>query len=414
VTNLALYTDHGQLITWIAPPSNPFTWAFSLAIGDGTRCYYARAVQADGDHSLTAPVWTERPVASLQANNDGPTVLGQPTTLTATIAAGSSVTYTWAPGDGTRSSGSVLVHTYPAPGVYTAVVTASNSISLLTATTAVQVDQAVVGLAATNDSPTALGGPTYLTATTTAGSRVLYTWGLGDGTRGSGSTLMHIYTAPGVYTAIVTASNSVSLLTTTTAVTVEEVIAGLAAMNDGPSALGQPTMVAAAITAGSSVTYTWDLGDGTRGSGSTLVHIYTAPGVYTAAVTASNSISLLTAATVVQVDEAIAGLTAVNDGPSVLGRSTVFTATVISGTRVAYTWAFGDGSPGEVGPIVSHTYAASGVYTAVVTARNPVGSIWTTTRVVIESPVRFAVYIPLVVRGAPLRRPCPANRSLSY
>ncbi|MBN1484377.1 MAG: CehA/McbA family metallohydrolase, partial [Chloroflexia bacterium] len=105
VSALELYTNDGVLVTWIAPPSNPFTWSFALASGSGSRYYYARAVQADGDHSLTAPVWTESPVTGLQAANDGPTSLGQPTTLTATISNGSSVSYTWDLGDGTQGSG---------------------------------------------------------------------------------------------------------------------------------------------------------------------------------------------------------------------------------------------------------------------------------------------------------------------
>ena len=46
----------------------------------------------------------------------------------------------------------------------------------------------------------------------------------------------------------------------------------------------------ATITAGSNVAYSWDLGDGTSGSGAMLTHTYAAAGVYTAVVTASNSI----------------------------------------------------------------------------------------------------------------------------
>lgn len=68
---------------------------------------------------------------------------------------------------------------YPvaAVGIYTAVVTASNSLGLVTATTTVVVEKAVAGLHAANDSPTTLGRPTALTATVTAGTHVLYTLG---------------------------------------------------------------------------------------------------------------------------------------------------------------------------------------------------------------------------------------------
>jgi len=81
----------------------------------------------------------EQAIAGLVATNDSPTLLGDLTTLTATITAGSNVSYTWSFGDDTTGSGAVVTHTYPAVGVYTAVVTASNSVSVLTATTTVTV-----------------------------------------------------------------------------------------------------------------------------------------------------------------------------------------------------------------------------------------------------------------------------------
>ncbi|MGD8623433.1 MAG: FG-GAP-like repeat-containing protein [Anaerolineae bacterium] len=83
----------------------------------------------------------EEPIMGLRAYNDSPTALGNVTTLTATITAGSNVTYTWTLGDGAPGSDAVLTHTYPALGVYTAVVTATNSVSILTATTRVTIVQ---------------------------------------------------------------------------------------------------------------------------------------------------------------------------------------------------------------------------------------------------------------------------------
>ena len=78
-------------------------------------------------------------VAGLAASNDSPTWLGEPTTFTATVTAGSNVTYTWAFGDGDLGNGAVVTHTYPATGIYTAVVTASNDYNAITATTTVSV-----------------------------------------------------------------------------------------------------------------------------------------------------------------------------------------------------------------------------------------------------------------------------------
>jgi hypothetical protein len=73
----------------------------------------------------------------------------------------------------------VVSHTYPATGVYTALVTASDSVSELTATTVITItDVPIAGLTATNDCPTMLGGVTTLSATVESGSNVSYAWKL--------------------------------------------------------------------------------------------------------------------------------------------------------------------------------------------------------------------------------------------
>jgi len=246
----------------------------------------------------------DEPVAGLSAANDSPTALGQPTHLTATIAAGSNVVYAWALGDGTTGAGPLLAHTYAAAGTYTALVTASNAVSAITATTVVTVEETITGLVAANDSPTALGQPTYLTATVAAGSNVIYAWTLGDGATGAGPTLSHTYLAAGTYTALVIASNAVSAITATTVVTVEETIAGLAAANDSPTPLGSLTHLTATVAAGSNVLYSWALGDGTGGAGPLLAHTYLAAGTYTALVTATNAVGAITATTTVQIGAA--------------------------------------------------------------------------------------------------------------
>lgn len=77
----------------------------------------------------------EQAVAGLTATSDAPTYIGQTTHLTATIVTGTDVNYTWGFGDDSGGVGRVLPHTYPAVGIYTAVVTAQNSFNTLTATT---------------------------------------------------------------------------------------------------------------------------------------------------------------------------------------------------------------------------------------------------------------------------------------
>jgi branched-chain amino acid transport system substrate-binding protein len=56
-----------------------------------------------------------------------------------------------------------------------------------------------------------------------------------------------------------------------------------------------------------------------------------------------------------------------NDGPTPLGESTIFTATLKGESGVTYHWMFGDGATGS-GRVVSHTFGLPGAYVVEVTA----------------------------------------------
>jgi len=85
-----------------------------------------------GTHSITI---TEIPIAGLVASNDSPTLLGLPTTFTAIWTAGSNPVFTWDFGDRTTGLGAVVTHTFDAPGIYTATVSAENSAGTVHAST---------------------------------------------------------------------------------------------------------------------------------------------------------------------------------------------------------------------------------------------------------------------------------------
>ena len=106
-----------------------------------------------------------------------------------------------------------MINTYEDVGFYTAIVTAVNRVSAVTATTAVTItDIPISGLVATNDSPTALGNTTTLSASVTDGTNATFFWAFGDGTTGNGGLVTHVYPDAGEYTAVVTASNSANEL----------------------------------------------------------------------------------------------------------------------------------------------------------------------------------------------------------
>ncbi len=227
-------------------PTGVLTWTFPITPGAAWTAEVVVAVEAGYSGPLTNSVAAttaqggsggaiclvavQEAIAGLAAANDSPTAWGQPTYLTATVVSGTDVTYRWAFGDGGFSvlgpgsfvlgPSSVVSHTYPAAGDYSAVVTATNGVSAQATTTLVVVQEAIAGLVAANDGPTAWGQPTTLTATVTAGSDVAYTWALGDWAYATGAMVTHTYPAAGDYSAVVTATNGVSAMSALTLVSV--------------------------------------------------------------------------------------------------------------------------------------------------------------------------------------------------
>jgi len=136
---------------------------------------------------------------------------------------------------------------------------------------------------------------------------LVYTW-QADGqdpithTGGLSDTASFAWPTPGVYTLTVQAANYGGAFTDTHTITIADApIVGLFASNDSPTLVGNPTTFTATVTAGTNITFTWDFGDSTLGSGVIVTHTYVATGTYTAIVTATNSMGPVSATTIVQV-----------------------------------------------------------------------------------------------------------------
>ncbi|MDM8530407.1 PKD domain-containing protein [Anaerolineales bacterium HSG25] len=161
-------------------------------------------------------------------------------------------------------------------------------------------------------------------------------------------------------------------------------ITGLTASNDGPGDITQAMLLSAQITAGSNVTYTWQVQGQTK-LGPTISHTFGISNSYVITVTANNQDSQAVASTTVVIDERfINGLTVSNNSPALTGTVTL-TAQISSGAGVSYLWNFGDSSSlTATGKVVSHTYNQVGVYTATVTARNAYSNVVAKTAVKIK------------------------------
>jgi PKD repeat protein len=165
-------------------------------------------------------------------------------------------------------------------------------------------------------------------------------------------------------------------------------VAGLS-ISAGATQLNAPVSFVANITAGTNVSYSWDFGDGAKGTGKQTSHTYTAPGLYTVKVTAKNSINEQSAAVQITIaaepatpDTPITGLT-ISAGEAKLNSPVSLVANIATGTNVSYSWDFGNGATGA-GKQTSHTYTSAGVYTVRVTAKNTVSELTAVTEVKIE------------------------------
>jgi uncharacterized repeat protein (TIGR01451 family) len=143
---LPLHVTPTGILTWTPDPiPADHTWSATVlvAVEVGYAGLLTNVVRVTAEEGLsgifTCTTSVEEPIVNLMATNDSPTRLGKPTTLTATVTTGSHVTYAWAFGDGEYGQGAVIDHTYAEVDIYTAVVTASNSVSEFTATTTITI-----------------------------------------------------------------------------------------------------------------------------------------------------------------------------------------------------------------------------------------------------------------------------------
>jgi len=157
------------------------------------------------------------------------------------------------------------------------------------------------------------------------------------------------------------------------------------------------TASASPITATVPITYAWQVTGKTaitvtNGLTDTRNYIWNNPGMKTLTVHASNQAGGAEAVHQIRILAPVSGLTASNDGPTILGNATHLTAAVSGGDSPVFTWDFGDGQTGN-GPSATHTYLAPGVYVAEVRAENEVSFQTATTTVTVLEP-RFYLYLP--------------------
>ena len=196
------------------------------------------------------------------------------------------------------------------------------------------------GLVATQNGPTTVGSTKQFTASVISGTEAVYTWALGDGNAASGASITHTYTATGVYTALVTATNGMSVLTSTLAVTITDVpLAGLIVTNTSPVRPGGVVTLSAALLTGTATSSAWAFGDGAVGAGMLVTHVYTTAGLYTAALTVTRGADVLSAHTPITVYKQLFLPVVLDRWPYMPGTPTLKLVDAIGATFYSISWS---------------------------------------------------------------------------
>ncbi len=151
-------------------------------------------------------------------------------------------------------------------------------------------------------------------------------------------------------------------------------IDGPAELDTGESGTFSATVNEDEVT--SPVSYQWNFGDGSTGSGLLTTHSFGQSGQYEVTFTASNSAGEVSETLTVEVTDPpvpaqIATINA-NPSPATAGQEVTFTSNVRGDTPITYNWDFGDGNTGS-GDTATHTFEEPGSYTVTLDASNDVG-----------------------------------------
>jgi PKD repeat protein len=335
-----------------------------------------------------------RPVDAVQVSGPPALLVGQEETYVAAsqpLTASRPLTLTWSNG----TIGPAAVYSWTVSGSYAVIVTATNLCSEVSATLTVTVCQPVAGAAVAGPAFLLVGEMGSYTATyapPTATLPVTLAWDNGA----LGPTAVYSWTAPGVYTVTVTATNPCGEIRASLMVTVCQSVEGAAVA--GPAFLlvgevGSYTATSAPPTATLPVTLAWDNG----AAGPTAAYSWTAPGVYTVTVTATNPCGEARASLMVTVCQPVEGTGFVWEpfAPAT-GEVVTFTGTASGTLPITFSWNLGDGSV-AAGMVVTHCYAQPGDYTVRMTATNACGvGVWQGL-LQVRRPT-WMIYLPLVFK----------------
>jgi PKD repeat protein len=310
-----------------------------------------------------------------------------------TVSDTESLLFHWDFGDNHMGLGAKTTHAYTAPGVYTATLTVTDEDG--------DVGTASVDITVKNVIPTA----SIFFAQTAFEDEVVYFSGVGtdtisdlatlsfkwdfdDGNTATGKDVTHIFKDEGIYEVTLSVSDQNSGVGThTTSITI---INPPPVADAGWSQYGYEDQTMKFLGTGldtpsdqSLLTYTWDFGDGTSGSGASQSHVYSEAGMYHVTLTVTDDNGDI------GTDRIVAFIENVNPKASAGPDKTAAEDDVVTFTGIGsdstsdqptltYSWDFGDGAVGS-GATATHAYTQAGKYLFTLTVTDDDGAVATDT-----------------------------------
>ncbi|MFT5384031.1 MAG: PKD repeat protein, partial [Saprospiraceae bacterium] len=267
---------------------------------------------------------------------------------------------------------------YENPGTFDVTLTVTNSIgsSTVTETNYIIVDDVPVA------GFTSITNNAIVDFTNTSTNATSYSWDFGDGNSSTLESPSHTYDNDGVYTVILTGTNTCGSVTTTEQITI--VTPPLADFSANvTSGCVELTVEFSDESSTNATSWLWTFDGGNPGTSTDQnpTVIYNTAGTYSVTLEVTNSAgsSTVTETNYIIVDDVpVAGFTSITNNAIV-----DFTNTSTNAT--SYSWDFGDGNSSTL-ESPSHTYDNDGVYTVILTATNTCGSVTTTEQITIVTP----------------------------
>ncbi len=300
--------------------------------------------------------------------------------------------YSWDFGDGSTGTGVTVDHAYSTVSAFTVTLTVKdNSGNTGTATATKTIIRGIFQPAFVESATTTLTLDAVSfdasTSQDNAGTITLYQWDFGDGSPLiTGQVIVdHTYVKAGTYTVVLTIADDQGQTGTVSSIkTVQDRPPTAVFSEDKTTALtGEPVGFDGSLSSdvdGTVVTYSWDFGDGSTGSGPAVSHSYAKAGTYTVTLTVTDDNGMTSSQASAKTIIDRAPIVSFEEDKTIALTGVTITLTIASsdvdGTVTGTQVDWGDGTVNNLPGAAtsdSHSYSKAGSFTVTVTVTDDAG-----------------------------------------